>query len=328
MIDVGGAKLPWDLTRTEDGGPGFPYFSVRFSLVVIVAISVFDFVSDILYFVVIVLEGDGAYFGFQRPSLFIVSILALTMPSVLYAFFMGFPTALCRGWVQTARSFPTFYLRYTFGIDTFKELWTAANPVTPPRASQSGKRAYLFRLVELSAGEQDWCSSMERAVVHLACLLFFLGSSMVLLAATCMLTVLTLFVLWPAAVIVCLALGMNLKLFLFAPFSAWVTTRLMRVTQTQATEGLNIYQTNMSLIIEELFEALPEIAIILINENLRGGGLSPPAMCAIPSAIRPCTHPIETAVQGHTPAPIFSGLLWGPARSSSSGPSGQSLTTS
>jgi len=281
VIDVGGTKLPWDLTSTNDGGPGFPYLSMRFMLVITVAISVFDFVGDILYFVVIALEGDGAYCGFQTFSLFIFSILALTMPSVLYALFMGFPSALCLGWVQTAQAFPAFYLRYTFGVDTFEELWTSANAITPPRASHSSAShsMYLFRLVELSAGNQDWCSSLERAIMHLVCLLIFLGSSMLFLAATCMLIVPTLLILWPTAVIICLTLGMNLKLFLFAPYSAWVTSRLMRVTPTQGR--LNVYQTNMSLIIEQLFEAIPEIAIILLNESLRGEGLSASARFAL-----------------------------------------------
>merc|ERR1712176_488155 len=50
---------------------------------------------------------------------------------------------------------------------------------------------------------------------------------------------------------------------------------------TQEKGSLDVYQTNMSLVIEQLFEAIPEIAIILLNERLQGEGLSASARFAL-----------------------------------------------
>ena len=111
-----------------------PFLSIRFTLILAVSISVFDFLGDVFYFTVTLLEGGGQALGFERYSLLSLSIAILTLPSILYACLLGFPRAFVRAWLEAARSFPQWLLRLTFGTRARLEKLSETRAVASPSA--------------------------------------------------------------------------------------------------------------------------------------------------------------------------------------------------
>lgn len=230
-IDKGGRRLPWDCRSQEDGGPGtLCCVSLRFTLIVAVSISVFDFLTDFMYFTVTLLGGGGPALGYETYPLLVLSILMLTLPSTVYASVLGFPRAFMHAWIQEVFSFPQHFLRHTFGTSSWAE---TRKLIHDPRTVGSESRIHgkfiLFRLVELSYSDDDWCRSMERATCHVLCWALFISSALLSLVGHVVFAVLKLLIFWPPSVLVCLMLGMNLRLFVVFPaFLTWVRMTLIR----------------------------------------------------------------------------------------------------
>ena len=105
--------------------------------------------------------------------------------------------------------------------------------------------------------------------MYFMCWALFLISTLLTVALSIVYEVLKLLIFWPPAVFLCLMLGMNLRLFvLFPHFLTWVRKRLLLFLDEDQAQS-SAYTTNLRLIVEELAEAVPAIAITLINELLK-----------------------------------------------------------
>ena len=81
----------------------------------------------------------------------------------------------------------------------------------------------------------DWCRGMENAVGYFMCWAIFILSTLLTLVLSVVVAVLKLLVIWPSILLVCLMLGMNLRLFLLFPsFLTWVGKWLLGLDEHQA----------------------------------------------------------------------------------------------
>ena len=179
-------------------------------------------------------------------------------------------------------------------------LWHQSEAREAFRDPSSCESFCLFRLIRLGYGDGDWCRGMENAVGYFMCWAIFILSTLLTLVLSVVFAVLKLLVIWPSILLVCLMLGMNLRLFLLFPsFLTWVGKWLLGLDEHQAKVAKCIHDepgTNRRRVGRGDPTAIPAIAITLINEILKkareqsSGTLSPEGWFAIMTSVLALTR--------------------------------------
>lgn len=195
-----------------------------------------DFFSDVVYFISTVLDT-----GFEHPSLLVLSIMCMVIPTMCFAIYIGL--------------IPSF-------LRASALVWVAC--------AKASSNAIGFLGNQLLLPEYKTWRTMERFIGYIATRVIWLFLAAALSLALYVVICPAVIAAWLATVALMLLAGMNLKLFALTPFlSVWDAVLLREGDAGDDVIARQTFRLNAGIFFHLLAESTPELLIVIINENLK-----------------------------------------------------------
>jgi hypothetical protein len=232
-------KLPWLV----------PYKVSRLNVIITLALSMYDFASDVIYFIMNSL-GDG----FAREGLFYASFLGILAPSILFALISGFAA--------------DFSLSISGFFDGIIKMVTS-------------KIAPLARRFDFNPQHFD---DLVLVIIYVV-IKTARFAVMMLIGVFSFMLVGVVGLIWLFAVLAVTFFAINLKLNAFPgfnDFTYWLMdpfklkskrapnpTSVPEESRIQADEAKQTFLFNLSVFVEVFFEAIPQLIIVILDQSYK-----------------------------------------------------------